>query len=692
MVSQHSPEQQDQQAGAGVDSGTLARAVTLLGRRLGLHVTFDTLQLAGAGELDVQRSARALGSSEQWLTRVRQLSLDELLRAVRSGRSLLLPVAGGWLVGGVRRLTLIGPSGERNLPVTGRALSELTSRKEFEVILVEPRLPLESLSRRATGSVNPWVRLLALLRLEAKAVRAIVLYAVVLGALSLAVPIAVQVLVNSIALGSLLQPLVVLSGLLLGTLVLSGSVQILEWYVAEVLQRRVFVQVAEDFARRLPLLSPETHAHYDARELTNRFFEAASIQKSLSRLLLEGIGLVLTTLVGMLLLAFYHPILLLFDALLVFALGGVLLLGIGAVSSATDESNAKYQLAGWLENVAARREVFGRPQAGVYAAVKADALTRRYLHSRRRHFARVMRQMIGGVAVQVFAMVALLGLGGWLVMERELTLGQLVAAELVVGSVAFGFAKIGKQLETLYDLLASLDKLGKVVDQPLVRGSDITAQPQDVLLLEGVRVAAGPASAELDAVISPGARLLLGDGTRARELALLRVLAGLEVPVAGWIGLGEPGAGPKTLAPSELRRHAVLVGSGQTVEGSVLDNLRLGEPSLDEQTAWSVLRACELHEVVSQLPEGLNTKLLFDGQPLNPSEEARLCLARAIASQPRVMVLDGVLDRLGLQGERLGSVLDAALGPQAPWIALVVSHHPEVRSRCDGEISMGEAV
>lgn len=111
---------------------------------------------------------------------------------------------------------------------------------------------------------------------------------------------------------------------------------------------------------------------------------------------------------------------------------------------------------------------------------------------------------------------------------------------------------------------------------------------------------------------------------------------------------------------------------------------------LDEQAAWSLLRSCELHERVSQLPEGLSTKLLFDGSPLSPAEEARLCLARALASRPKLMILDGVLDRMDLGRDRADAVLDAALGDDAPWIALVVSRHPDVLARCDGAISLGD--
>jgi ABC-type bacteriocin/lantibiotic exporter with double-glycine peptidase domain len=539
------------------------------------------------------------------------------------------------------------------------------------VVIVEASIGLGSLGAQRFGSDSPWKRLRALISLEHRELATLIVYAVVLGGLSLAVPVAAQVLVNTIAFGSLLQPLVALVGLLLGVLVFSGLVQVVQWYAVEVLQRRIFVRVAEDFARRLTSARYEAHDETDVQELSNRFFEVVGLQKAASRLLLDGLGLALQTLVGLLLLAFYHPVLLAFDVALIIALGIVIALGWGAVPTAMEESRAKYRVAAWLQGVAGNPALFKRESAARLAALRTDALTREYLRTRRRHYARVLRQLIGGVGVQVVAMVTLLGLGGWLVIRGELTLGQLVAAELVVGLIGVGFAKIGKHLEAGYDLLASLDKIGRVIDLPCdettveAPGSEpFQLRVSNVWAREGV---GGPINVTIDA----GDRLLVDGPPGTGKSSFLEVLAGLRQPAHGNVG-GQ--------ASRSLRARAVLVRPDDFVPGTVLDNLRVARPEIGDDDAWALLRQVRLAPTVAELADGLDTPLLARGTPLSSVALARLNVARAIAADPQMMVIDGALDRIAESGDL--ATIEEVLGPRAPWAAVVVSGHSAVRERC----------
>lgn len=405
----------------------------------------------------------------------------EILDAAVAGAAFVFYTPRGFVV--VRRVGARGArvvelrdGSELHRGATAARLQRALGAGAVEGVRVEPLLGLEVMSGRSLPQVTPWRRLWALLELETRDIVGLVVFAVALGGLSLAVPVAVSVLVSTIALGSLFQPLVVLALLLFGVLVLSGTIWLLQAYAVELVARRVFVRIAEDFARRLPRLGAKAREQYDLRELTNRFFEVVGVQKALGPLLVGGLGLTLQVLAGMLLLAFYHPVLLAFDAVLVAMMLGVVLLGRGAVTTAVAESNAKYRVAAELEELAARSAEVSSESRPAQASRRVDGLTRNYLAARREHYGKLLRQLVGGVAVQVLAMVGLLGLGGWLVMLGELTLGQLVAAEIVVGSVGLGFAKSGRYFEKVYDLLASLDKLGKVLDQPL--DSPIDAQPE----------------------------------------------------------------------------------------------------------------------------------------------------------------------------------------------------------------------
>lgn len=605
----------------------------------------------------------------------------EFVRRAASGSAVLTAHDDGWLCvcgGGVRgpRAYLTGRNRERQIPI--RKLARLLGKDARPVVVIEPGLALEALSVRATGSKHPATRLWALLRLEARDLVALMAFAVTLGGMSLAVPVAVQVLVNTIALGSLLQPLVVLALLLFAVLTFAGIMQVIAWYAVEILQRRVFVRVAEDFARRVSLLRAPTHDRYDAPELLNRFFEVVNLQKALSHLLIDVLGLVLQSAVGMALLAFYHPVFLAFDLALIFALGGVALLGFGAVDTAVGESKAKYAVASWLQSLAAQPLMLTSATANVAASLQADVLIREYVSARRVHYRHVLRQLAGGVGVQVVAMVALLGIGGWLVMKGELTLGQLVAGELVVGVLAGRFAKIGKYLETGYDLLASLDKVGKIIDLDLGDAPSSRTPPSDGLTIELRSVVAGmpegSSSAEVSVTLKPRGRYRLTGVGSAEAPAMLEILAGHRAPVSGELRMNETLTDPDGC----LRNAAMLLKGAQVLPVSVLDNLRFGDPLVDESRAFEALERVGLADRIASLPKRLDTVLLASGAPLSRAEVTRLGLARAWVAQPSLLLVDGAFDELGLMAEPRERLFEEFLGHRAPWTVVAASEDPQV--------------
>ena len=653
----------------------------------------------GAEEL-----ADALARRSQLEIRVAELSCEQMLAGTGTGASIILETQQGWAVlrrrgiAGRPRLTEIDAGGERETRATRSALRRLLGEEHGRAVLVESRPGLQELRASNETSKSPWSRLAALVSLENRDLLALVAHAMVLGALSLAVPVAVQVLVNTIALGSLLQPLLVLSVLLAGVLTFSGLIHVLQALTVEFMQRRVFVRVAEDFARRLPNMDFEARDHADAIELSTRFFEVVSLQKALSKLLIDGSSLVLQTFVSMLLLAFYHPVLLAFDVALIASMLLLFAVGRGAVSSAVQESKAKYKVASWLRQVASNPYMFARDAGAVSASLTSDALTRDYLAARRTHYSKLLRQLIGGVAIQVIAMVVLLGLGGWLVMQGELTLGQLVAAELVVGVVGIGFAKSGKFFESGYDLLASLDKIGELLDQPDAGETPDESGSTAALSVElrglGVERSDGSSSAPLSAEFRSGARVHLAGPGGSGKSKLLETIAGRRSPAQGELRLRARDG--RVMRASTLRESMVLLRPTEVVEGDVLENLRIGDLELDEKRAWELLRAVQLHDRVGALSGGLHARLSSSGQPLSSSEVARLCLARALAARPSLLLIDEGLDRLGLEGEQLEALLDVVLGPDAPWSVWVVSKHPDVLARCAERIhltttSKGEA-
>jgi ABC-type bacteriocin/lantibiotic exporter with double-glycine peptidase domain len=308
---------------------------------------------------------------------------------------------------------------------------------------------------------SPAQRLIDLARLEWGDVFTLLAFALGVGLLSLVAPAAIEALVNTVAFGILLWPVVVLSLVMFTLLLVSAVLRAMQTYVAECLQRRLFVRTALGFADRLARTGIASFDGADRADVVNRFFEVSSGQKSVATLLVEGVGIIMMTLVGLIVLAFYHPYLLTFALVMAGAVVFLLVvLGIGGVRTSIAESYAKFDVAAWLEEVARCPHTFRSGEGAMLALERADQISDHYITARKRHFSVIWRQTLFALLLEAVGSTVLLGLGGWLVINRQLTLGQLVASELIVTLVLVALSKIGKYVEIFYDLQATLDKLG----------------------------------------------------------------------------------------------------------------------------------------------------------------------------------------------------------------------------------------
>lgn len=536
---------------------------------------------------------------------------------------------------------------------------------------------------------DPRARLWAWMALEKQDIFTVLVYAVFVGFFTLTTPIAVQALVNTVAFGTLLQPLVVLSLLLFGALAFAATLRGLQFWVVEVLQRRIFVRVVADLARRLPRVRRDALDGHDGQELANRYFEVVTLQKAASSLLLDGLEVVLTISVGMLVLAFYHPFLFAFDIGLVVAMGVVAWLGRKGPATAIEESKRKYEIAAWLEELA-RHDVAFKLGGGLeYAEVHADTLTRSWLGARRAHFGVVVRQFAVVLTMQALAGAAVLGIGGWLVIQRQLTLGQLVAAELIVTVVVASVAKMGKYLEVYYDLLASLDKLGHLVDLPIEREGGAPCVPRTDAREGGVALVAenlvagyadGPdvfsgASFQLEA----GSKNAIIGADGSGKSLLVELVAALREPRSGRIAID--GWDTRSLDIESLRQRIAVVRTAAILPATVLENVRMGRPGIDAQEVRDALSAVGLLDAIERLPHGVHTELSATGEPLSPGERARVVVARAIVAKPALLVVDDALD--SLQPSLRGQIFDLLANASRPWTVLIVSDDPMLHARCD---------
>lgn len=539
---------------------------------------------------------------------------------------------------------------------------------------------------------TPMRRLLRLLKLESRDLWTVTLFALVAGVLSLAVPLAVESLVNTVAWGNYLQPLVVLSLILFGFLSFAGLLKLLQVIIVEMLQRRLFVRIVGDLAHRFPAARRDALEGEHPAELANRYFDIMTIQKSTALLVLDGISIVLQAAIGLVLLAFYHPFLLGFDVVLLLLMTVItILLGRGGVRTSVDESKVKYRMAHWLQDVISSPTAFRLHGGGAYAVDKANRLTVAYLMERQLHFRVLARQYAFSLILLAVASTALLGVGGWLVIRGELTLGQLVASELVVTAIVSAFAKIGKSLESFYYLLAAVDKVGHMLDIPfdpparedLFRPSADGDLPSPAAEAR-IRWQNLPLTFEAQeqaptTVIEPGTRVAITGPSGSGKSRLIDTLAGLHEPEQGFAEIA--GVDVREASRTGDGRLVALARRPEIFNGSLLENVRLGRGWITTADVREVLERVNLWEEVLSLPQAAQSQLQTGGYPLTYAQGVRLMLARAIVSRPLVLLIDGIFDLLS--PEERWSLWNSISTADPAATILIVTHDQRIADDCD---------
>lgn len=572
-----------------------------------------------------------------------------------------------------------------------RRLSKLTEDERVRCVAFDWREVSVQAAQSPSGPMKPLTRVLHLLRPEWSDIWLIIVFAFVVGLFSLATPIAVESLVNTVAFGQLMQPVVVLSSLLLVFLGLSAAIMTLETYVAEIIQQRLFARIAGDLAHRLPRVSLEENEEKYLPELTNRFFDVMSVQKITSSLLLDGVTLIMSMGIGMAVLGFYHPFLLGFDAVLLAAIAFLItVLGRGAVKTAVKESKSKYYMAAWLEDIARCRNTFQSSSGKRLSASRSDRLVHDYLVNRKKHFRVLLRQVIFALSLQAIASTALLGLGGYLVVIRELTLGQLVAAELIVAVIVGAFAKMGKHFESFYDLLASVDKLGALFDLPLAsQGGTLHHCNDEPVSIEIERMTYSrkgkkPAFAPINITFPAGSSTAVTGPAGSGKSTLLDLIYGTRRPTVGQVQVN--GFHPSELQHDDFWNRVEMVRDGEVFASSIDENIHVQRNDVSGQDVENALKAVGLDVAIHSLPEGVQTHITSSGAPLASNQVRLLLIARAIAERPNLLMIDGVLDSLG--DAEANRVLDYLLKEGQPWTLIIATGRESIIQRCDQSLEL----
>ncbi len=527
--------------------------------------------------------------------------------------------------------------------------------------------------------MSPWKRFVGLLKLDKKDIRQIFYYAIFEGLVALTLPLGIQAIINLIQGAQVSTAWIVLVALVTLGVAFQGVLQLMQVRILENMQQKIFTRASFEFAYRFPKIKISELRNYYPPELANRFFDVLTIQKGLSKILIDFPSAVLQIVFGLMLLSFYHPFFIIYGILLIVLIYIVFkFTAKRGLDTSLIESKSKYQVAHWIQEVSRSIISFKLSGSTNLAMSRNNVLTTKYLEARENHFKILILQFIQLIGYKVLVTAGLLVIGGLLVLNQQMNIGQFVASEIIILLVIGSVEKLMKGLESFYDVLTSLEKIGQVVDKELESqtGEDPFAcdMPLDIEFDKlGYRTPEGKAILRnISFDIKKGNTVLVNGPSGAGKTTILKMLAGLIVPTSGAMYVNNTSL--KGIKLNAYRTHVGQVLPQQyPFEGTIRDNITLGREDVTEQQLNDILKNIGLLPFIKEQTQGINTIINTDGQQIPYTASKRIILARAIIHNPQLLLLKDPLEHF--EEKEAEDIIKFLTKEEHPWTVVVSSYN-----------------
>ena len=540
--------------------------------------------------------------------------------------------------------------------------------------------------------LTPWERFIGLLKLEKKDIFQIFYYAIFGGVVALSLPLGIQAIINLIQGAQISTSWIILVIVVTSGVIFSGALQLMQLRIIETIQQRIFVRASFELSYRFPKIKMNELRNYYPPELANRFFDTLTIQKGLSKILIDVPTALLQIIFALILLSFYHPFFIIFGFFLLLLIYIVFkFTAQKGLETSLAESQTKYKVAHWIQEIARTVVSFKLSGNTNLAIQKNDDLVDQYLKARENHFKILLLQFSQMIGFKVIVTASLLLIGGALVLNQEMNIGQFVAAEIIILLVIQSVEKLIIGLESLYDVLTSIEKIGQVVDKELESQDGEKPMFKNGVTLELDEVSYRVENRKkgiinnVSLTLTPTSRILIQGESGAGKSSLLRLISGVIEPTEGNIYINN-----LSLASLHLNHYRSQLGlslSDETpFEGSIRDNLVFGNRQVTDLVIFNALDTVGLNQFLKEQPNGLETVLYPEGKQMSYTIAKKIILARAIIKQPRIMILEDPLDQFNL--EETTKIIRYLTDVKRPWSLIVVSSKKSWKAQCKQTITL----
>jgi ABC-type bacteriocin/lantibiotic exporter with double-glycine peptidase domain len=503
--------------------------------------------------------------------------------------------------------------------------------------------------------MTPWKRLFDLLNLDKKEVSQLYIYALLSGFLGLSLPLGIQSVINFIQGGQISTSWVILVILVILGIVLTGMLQIMQLRLTENIQQRIFTRYSFEMADAFPRINRMSLQDANPNELMNRFFDVVSLQKGIAKVLLDFTSSSLQILFCLIVLSFYHSFYIAFSIALLVVLYIIFkpMIRRGFETSLAESDN-KYQVAFWLQEIARADWSFRLTPSGNHSLKRLDYHTKNYLENREKHFIVLWKQYSWMIAIKAIIVASLLGLGGYLVIDQQMNLGQFVAAEVLILLILSAVEKLIQLLETLYDVFTSLEKISQVKDLPtsIERIDSDTNKPlENIYPIELIKVD-DPSNALL--TIHRGDKLLIRGGEQHHVTFLLRQLIDDSMSSTHsprW-NYRLPNSEQIALMFDKVGWYEKGV---HLFDGTLRDNLLMGRTDVSQVEIDNSLQCVGMYDFIKTQLDGYDTLISRSTRKLSEKQRERLLIARALVHHPELLILS--FHGLSLEKQEIDEIL-----------------------------------
>ena len=542
---------------------------------------------------------------------------------------------------------------------------------------------------------NPYQRFWELLKPDKKEIYQVYTYAIFKGIIALSLPLGIQSIINLIQAGRVSTSWAILIGVVTFGIAMGGYMQIMQMRIMETIQQKIFTRAAFDFTYRIPKISFSKLNKYYAPELVNRFFDIVTLQKSVAKIIIDFSTGILQIVFGLILLSLYHSFFIVFSVLLILLIYIIIkLTSKKGMQTSLEESKYKFQVVSWLEELARSKDSFKLAGATDLPQTKTDERVTGYLNSRESHFQVMKTQYFLLLTFKILVALGLLVIGGLLVLNQKMNIGQFVAAEIIILLVIDSAEKLILNLENIFDTLTSLEKIGEVFDLELDNHN------QSIIANENIQ---GAIKVELNSVeftypgrnenvlrginfeFKPNNNYCISGNNGSGKSTLIHLISGLYQPQKGTVCLNGLPLGNYNI-PELYKKIGNGLNEETIFEGTFYENITLGRDFVASADVFWALDKLLLSDYIKMLPNGLETRIDISGHKLSKSVIQKIIIARSIVNHPKLLLLESHLD--SIEDLERQQIIDFLTDKNNGWTFIVISNDSYLKQKSDSVIKM----